>query len=56
MVMEHTMDTNVHDIAQILEGQDLKVMVMKSYRNGFTGRQMETKLMGTLLSEIEAYG
>jgi len=38
------MNTNVHDIADILEGQGFESFGNEILHNGFTGRQMETKL------------
>ena len=43
------MDTNVHDIADILEGQGFESYGNEILHNGFTGRQMETKLMGPFI-------
>ena len=42
--MEQPMDTNVHDIADILEGQGFESYGNEVLYNGFNGRQMETKL------------
>ena len=47
------MDTNVHDIADMLENRDLRVMVMRFYITVLMETNGNQTLYGSLLSAIE---